>query len=741
MTTNDSNSKPRRPRSIPALNPSRARKLTSLGIFVAVAATVWTPSSQSVASYPITLPWRGDSLEPGVYFRSAGHTGRDYGNPGWSMDFHAAKWVSPDWRTNDGGGQNEDNYIFGVPLYSPVDGEIIACWRTAPEKPSPSQDYDLDGDGIFGEAKNCSISGDICEKDADCPAFNTCVEGHDASPLDAGNFVVIRTEDEEHVVLLAHMQYGSIPSALCPLPSARDDSDTTSSPGWILPGADGWPDDHTDDCTGMSSSFEGYYRDTVLPTPVPVQEGEFLGRVGHSGASSRPHLHMHVKPSVTDAQGHYCENISEEMEFYEAWAQQCPMGQAASGSWSPLDGENPLEPWDIIGVSCTDDSDCNTGETCSDSKCVVRKPAYCFLPDAIGLQEDHDVFFNITPTNLHFTTHPNGDVLVYQSSGDLRLRSYDIGSNGAIIPQDTQNEGTVVDVAAARPLANARHIIVSIRGSNDNLKHIPYSVDALDGNITRMVGKELTESDVLQVESTPSPAHDGFVVAIEDDLGNLEVIDYHVDSDLDITRDFSGTGSGGAIDDVAITTMAGFEGVVTAEITTADGLVLRSFEVPAGGGVTNVDTYTAFAVGESVTIDRVPVVGLALDEYVVTSVFSSNQALRLDTWSIDSAGTIDWVDTISTGVVSGHDGTAGATIVGNFVMGVRDANDELRMIGWDVDWLGQIRRNSTRVLEEVSDLAIVASSAGGSEHIVGAHGDALGTLHLFTYAENYNGLF
>lgn len=703
-----------------------------------VLASIWIPSSQSVASYPMTLPWRGDALEPNVYFRSNGHTGSDYGNPVWGMDLHAAKWVDPDWQTNDGGNQNTDEYIFGVDLYSPIDGEIVACWRTAPDKPSPTLDYDLDGDGVFGEAKNCVVSGDVCEDDSDCfaiwPQLDSCGSGHDRSPMAAGNHLQIRNEAGDFVVFLAHMQSGSIPAELCPLPANRDDQDTTSSPGDTLVGPDGWPDVKTDTCT---ETDEGFPQDTILPTPVPVKQGQFIGRVGHSGASSRPHLHMHAKPIFNEADGDYCVENSEEMLFSEAWAQECETGNAPTGGWSPLDIENPVEPYDI-GGSCDDDTDCVGDEVCSsEGQCVVVKPGYCFLPDAIGPQEDHDDY-NIPATNLHFTTHTDGDVLVYQSSGALRLRSYDLDSFGVIQAQDTHDEGSVLDVAVARP-NSSRDVIVSVRGSNGVLKHIPYDVATVSGTIVRMVGKEWTDSTVLQVESTTSPEHAGFVVAVETSSGNLKVIDYHVTAGLDITRDLSSDGTGGAIDDLAITTMGIYEGVVTAEIDTGGDLNVRSFDVPLAGGVTNADTWTTNIDGDSVTIDRVPT--SFGNEYFVTSVIRDSGALRLDSWEVDDFGTISLIDSYEVGVVSQHDGTAGTTMSGDFVVGMRDSADEFRMIGWDVNIVGELRRNSTRDLGDVTQTAISTSFAGGGNHLVAARTDGAGDLHLYVYGENYSGWY
>lgn len=656
--------------------------------------------SAAADAYPLRFPARGDSLPNGVYFESDGHTDEDYGNVTWSIDIRAMAFRDSDWQSYEpgtipGNETNEDKYVFGAPVYAPEDGEIIACWWTAPDKPGPNTGYDIDGDGIFGEPN----------------------VPDDRSPLGGGNHLQIRNADGDHIVFLAHMQNGSIPPELCPLPASRDSN------------GDGWPDNRTSTCS-LGGSWDGWQAGTILPTPVPVKAGDFLGRVGHSGSSSGPHLHIHVKPFTTDAQGDPCEGPSEEIEFVETWAQTCEPGEdAATFAWDPLHLENPLEPWTLAPSE-------DPGGTLGTGPEWIETPRWCFLPDAIGAQQDHEDY-NVAATNLHFTTHSSGDTLVYQSGGALRLRTYKLLTDGSISNQSTLSEGSVLDVAAVRPRSD-RHVVVSIRGSNGDLKHIPYTVASTNGAIVRQVGKELSESAVYQVETTPSPAHDGFVAAIEDSGGNLKVIDYHVDAALNIARDLSGNGTGGAIDEVAITTVKHvFEGVVTAELDPSGLLVVRSFEVPATGGVIDADVATTFIQGESVTIDAVPVM-YGLNEYVVTGVRQTgSDVLRLDTWWIDPVGEIDWVDTISAGAAVSHDATS-TVYGGDLVSVVRDAQDNFRMIGWRIDSAGGITRNATRALSAVTQVAVVAPLGSGQDHLVAARTDAQGELHLFSYGSAFS---
>lgn len=104
----------------------KRHNLILFSLLAGVVPALLTPAS-ATASYPITLPWRGDALDPGVYFRSRGHTDSDYGNATWAIDFHAATWTGSSWATNDGGGQNVNDYIFGADICSPVDAAVVTA--------------------------------------------------------------------------------------------------------------------------------------------------------------------------------------------------------------------------------------------------------------------------------------------------------------------------------------------------------------------------------------------------------------------------------------------------------------------------------------------------------------------------------------------------------------------------------------------------------------------------------------
>lgn len=628
-------------------------------------------------AYETTLPLRGDAFESGVYLRSRGHGDTEYGNPGFPIDFHAAEWDGANWQGGNGGSTNEDQFIFGAPLYAPEDLWVIACWTTAPDRSAPGADYpfanfDFDGDG-----------------DAD-----------GGQPVGAGNYVQTVNAAGTHQLHFMHLQNDSIPSSVCPLPAGRDLFDVTTTNGVAMWGSDGWPDDLTTGVCNTPGFSESPLNGALLPTPVFVEQGTRIGNVGHSGRSSGPHLHMQIKPTIGNEIDGYCAGVSEEILFTEAFAAECDIG-ASLGTWDALNGENPLEPY-TLGGSCVDTSDCSRGETCYDSTCATRTPSQCFLPDAFGPGADY-AYIGDASKNIQVLDNAWGATVVTQTETNdyLRLRSYDIEWDGDITPIDIQYEGAVIDYGVSQPIPGTRHAVVSIQGANGNLKHIPYSLN--NGYISRMYGQELAEGTVYQVESTTAPTHYGFVVAIEDGSGDLKVIDYDVDLSLNIWRqahDFVG----GPIDEVDITSVYLSDGVVTAEIRPSGQLALRSFWVPETGGVIESDLYESFVFGDSVTVHRVGGF-LGLVEFVVTTVVLPDGTLRLDSWEIEADGNIIWVDTQVTGVAASHAEVSPG--FGDLVTAVEDSNGDYRMVGWRVDMLtGELRRTATHVDSQVAGAAI-----------------------------------
>jgi hypothetical protein len=524
---------------------------------------------------------------------------------------------------------------------------------------------------------------------------DACAGGCPDEIFAAGNFIMVKSHEGDHGYVFAHLREGSIPWELCPNDEVATDNNTVFG------------------CQPLGYPFnEGVPNTTELALVNPGQprpqvlKGDKLGNIGFNGASTAVHTHFEVF-EIDWYNSRVCKGPSLPLEFYETWYQPRTPGVAPTSSWTSMNGDEVVN-----GV-----------------KIIVRA-------GAVGItRDDHD--YNLDASKLHSTTHGSGGVMAYLDyNGQLDIRSYDIDASGNVATQYWVNEGAVYDVSVAR-FNTSRSVIVSIRGSNGNLKLIPYQV-ATNGVITRQTGEEVTEDDIGMVASIKSPLHDGVVVAVENDSGTLEVIDYNVDGSFNVTRN-SGTGTGSGIDAVELTGLSyDFDGVVTAElIAGSGGLRLRSFEVPASGGVTNADTHTALLAGTDIDVDTVQV-GWGLNEYVVTSLRQTDGTLRIDVWDVDAQGDIAWMSTPTEapGAAAQIDGTSMGWE--DYLSTIRDGNGQLQWIGWSIDGNGEIRRHATERFGFVLD-AISLNSSATNGYIETLYLDSGNELRLLTVQENFSG--
>lgn len=129
------------------------------------------------------------------------------------------------------GSKNADHLIYGKPIHAMADGEVIAGWRNAPDNPAPGETHPKRLEKLIGGG---------------------------------GNFVKVR-HDDGRIVLYAHAQPGTVPANLAP----------TGATYYSKPD------------NGKESEFPA-------GKGPRIKKGQFLGKVGNSGASSGPHLHVHI---------------------------------------------------------------------------------------------------------------------------------------------------------------------------------------------------------------------------------------------------------------------------------------------------------------------------------------------------------------------------------------------------------------------------------------------------------------
>jgi len=268
------------------------------------------------APFAIKAFWRGDSLPPDTYIMTDGHPGGGGGywpcddTPGGlcGLDITASRWDrdtgewSP-WRADAGAKPtSRDHAFWGTPFYAPVAGEVIACWRSIPDDLAVSDP-----------------DPEIADTPAACRALVT------GDCLATGNHVVIKTADG-HDVLLSHLQQGSIPFEVCPIPD-----DLARFP---------MPYRGSVSLCGNSGVAEMARLDRLFPgMPLPrVSEGDLIGRGGESGSSGGPHVHFSM--GVVEAGNDDICRRNILPRFVDTWQQICTPGVApAAEDWALLAGD------------------------------------------------------------------------------------------------------------------------------------------------------------------------------------------------------------------------------------------------------------------------------------------------------------------------------------------------------------------------------------------------------------------
>jgi hypothetical protein len=202
------------------------------------------------------------SHQPGIQGRGRDiHVRRFDGNGNWSALVDGAP-SNPDLR------KNEHSLAYGRPFYAIADGEVIGCWRNAPENPRPGEAHPMrDQNG-----KSFIIGG--------------------------GNHLWVR-QDDGIIVLYAHAIPETIPAAICPNGRAL-----TASPA----GGGGHPDVDPQAFVPAGISPAVATGTVVAGETVRrprVRKGQQLGLIGNSGSAGGPHLHDHgeqvIGPNQTRA--------------------------------------------------------------------------------------------------------------------------------------------------------------------------------------------------------------------------------------------------------------------------------------------------------------------------------------------------------------------------------------------------------------------------------------------------------
>jgi hypothetical protein len=577
-------------------------------------------------------------------------TVREFSEGCCKMDFNVRRWDGNSWKGGSGS-SNEQDYDWNLPMYAPVSGVIASCWRNLPNDEDPD------------ESKN--------------PIFL------------AGNHVIIIT-DQGNAIALAHFNPGTIPAELCP-----SNSGNTQYPSTL-------------DTQGGSWRVAAY----IDPADRPrVTEGDYIGRIGNSGNSSGPHLHIdQTRITGTDARGREVRSSAIPMRFRYAWGhrfeatqQHTPDGwfRLRGGEFSSSDGFTMVHP----------------------SPYLRRGSA------AAGAVRDVDTVF--LSANRAVTA-------LVDSDRNLKLISWDLVGLDNIIRKAEISAGAVKDVQIVEPLGN--HVLVAVRGQDDELKMIAYRV-AFNGSFSRVADSTAGKISALAMTATNGSDRKAVTAVREEQSGNLKLIAWDVQVANNGTTSIVRLGdtSVGSVSAISVAPARNFNGVFTAVRDSDNNLKVIPWRLSNNGNtITRGADASAGRVGNQIAI-------APLAQGVAAAVQDSEGKLRIITWSVSQSGDVGARrETAIAGNVS-EISLLGAPLAGsNLTTVVRNASGSLLLIGWAINDNGtSLRRVGSSLAGAATNISadsVLRSYPGKDprDMILTALRDGENNLKIVTWDTNLN---
>lgn len=617
---------------IPSLSPCllSSRRRIAISPTVTLALIVSVPCTG--LGYEIGGPTRSDALPPDTYIVTSGHSGYncDPDTPletgRCQLDLHALRWdhASQNWtrsktRPNIGSFSSNfsDDVMWDMPVYAPVDGQVVACWRNLPD------------DDVDGDSSNCPGGASVC--------------------ISGGNHVNILTDDG-HLVFFGHLKQGSIPSALCPITDTylyNSDGKTCGLPGW-------------------SGLRNGSRLDLRNIAPRTVRKGDYLGTIGTSGAGQGVHLHMHVKSYSQDSNGNHCEVTDGflPLEFSESSYQVRTPGLEPDTQWTrltqdrlPINGSSFLLWPDPVGPR-TGEALLSTGtrpsvaltaegglvayrnSSGSLSATAFRTPGTSL---SVGASDHAGAVSEVAASSIGSGRHVA--VGARNGSGRFQLIPYYISSTGQLSRGSGYTAGTA-DKIALTPSPQHTGVVAAMRNGAGGISVIDFSTPVQGGSIS--VSRNGSAASSISVKRVAAAtirrgrglnqgygAFSGVITAERRHDDRLVLRSWSVSSQGSVQLLDGGAASlGGApllVRDVDISVVgAGSReyAVTSARRLSDDHLIVQTWEVRRGGDVRLIETHNAGPISKVAVAE-------GGDYDALTAIRDSSGNLALLSWTVD----------------------------------------------------------------------------------------------------------
>ena len=637
----------------------------------ALLASVLLLAASSGTAQTISFPARASDLPDDVWWNMSGDHGGAH-----SRDLNVARKSGSGWTALKGNSNttNSDHLIFDMPLYAPVDGEVVSCWANHPDNPRPGTPHQ--GRCCGGD---CSMS---CDDNA-CPSTNACTIAR------AGNHVAIRKTDG-NVVLLAHLKSGSVAASVCPnragfMSDARVRAGNYPAESYLrlcgpgeTPGANG----------------------CVISRPQ-LKRGQLVARAGNSGASSGPHLHMDT--TVVEESGgllHKVGNvIPTDLNF--GWLKH----RTDDSVWKPFLADairnNPVivnaSPYLRRASASSGDNVTATSTLFLSSNRVItaniRQPIGNLKLrtwDLVGtstLSFEADVEAGLAKEV--YLGEPASDYVlaaVRQEDDYLKLIAYQVLPSGTLLRRADYTAGKISALDMATTIIGDRRSVTAIRDEDGNLKLIAWDIQvAVDGTVSVVRLGQASAGAISAVAISHSKVFNGVFTAVRDGANELKVIPWKLSTD---GRSFSRGASGSAGVIAADFDVAPLASGVAAAVKNSEGnLEIKTWSANSNGDIGSLRGSSGGGEASEITLLTSPHGGSNL----TSVVRSSDGELYLIGWKIDSDGSnLRRLGSSRAGAASkiSADSTWRSYTDGPrdmIVTSMRMTGGDLRLISWDTN--------------------------------------------------------